>query len=99
MADKLEEMMGQIQEAQKQAENIKKKLADTEVWEGDDDVAVTLTAQSVLKDININERLLDNKEELEDKLLSMLNRALEKARELHDNEMREAARGMLSENG
>lgn len=98
MSDKFQEMLSQLQHAQQQAEEVKKELAETEIWEGTDDISVTLTGDSRVKDVSINEQLLNNKEELEDKLLSVLNKGLEKAQAMNEEKMRAAAQGLMPDN-
>jgi len=95
MFGNLKDMMGKMHEAQQQAEEIKKKLDTTYVRESTDDIAITVTGNKEIKDLEISDRLLEDKEELQDLLVISLNRALEKAHQLHEEEMKGVAKGML----
>ena len=74
-------MMGKLKEAQSKIEETKKRLDSVFIDEQSQDgsIKVSVTANRKIKSIEIDERLLQDKEELEDYLLLTLNRALERA--------------------
>ena len=81
-------MMGKLQEAQKQADEIKSRLDTVYLKEGNDDITVTITGNREIKDIEISDSLLEDKEELQDKLVLALNKAIEKANRTHEEAIR-----------
>ena len=91
--------MGKLQEAQQQMKDTKDRLAvmtfDGEA--GDGGVKVTITGGREVKSLEIADRLCgaEQKEELEDLLITALNRALKSVEEANDKEMGAAAGGML----
>ncbi|MDN3709627.1 YbaB/EbfC family nucleoid-associated protein [Myroides ceti] len=70
-------MMGKLQEAQKKVEETKKRLDTVLIDENSSDnlLQVTVTANSKIRTINIDDRLLEDKEQLEDYLILTLNKA------------------------
>jgi len=58
-------------------------------------VVATVTANREVKNIAIDEDLLDDKEALEDYLIIALNKAMEKANGINEAEMAAAAKGGL----
>jgi nucleoid-associated protein EbfC len=97
------DFMGKLQEAQQKMQEAKEKLADMTVdgEAGDGAVKIVLTGAREVKSINISNELLaaDKKEELEDLLIIAMNRALDNAEQLHDNQMKDVAGGMLGNMG
>lgn len=94
MLGDLQGMMGKLQEAQKEIEATKKRL-DTVMVDGkanQDRVKVTVTANRKVKAIEIDNSLLQDKEELEDSLILALNHALEKATDIHEAELAAATK-------
>lgn len=93
------DMFGKLQEAQQKMKESKERLAlitvDGEA--GDGAVKVTVTGNREVKSLEIAERLLekDNKEELEDLVITALNRALKAAENTWESEMKSVAGGML----
>lgn len=87
-------LMGKLQEAKAKAEETKERLKTVLVDEKSSDglLTVTATASGRIKEININEALLEDKEQLEDYLILTLNKALEKAQSIHDTEMAAVAK-------
>ena len=87
-------MMGKLKETQKKVEETKKRLDTVLIDEksSDDKVKVTLTANRTIKSINIDESLLQDKEELEDYLILTLNKAIEKATKVNDAELAAVAK-------
>lgn len=88
-------MMGKLHEAQQQAEEVKKKLDDVQLRESDGEITIIITGNREIKDVEVSEALLEDKEELQDKLVLALNRAIKKADEAHEREMQSVAKGMM----
>lgn len=98
MFGKLGDMMGKLQEMKQKAEEIKLKLDATILTtEGaGGDIKITITGNREIKNLTIAPSLQHgNKEELEEQLIVTLNKAIAKANELNDNEMKQVASGML----
>lgn len=90
-------MMAKLKEAQAKIEETKKRL-NTVMVDGDAGngmVVVTVTANRQVKNIAIDDELLNEKEALEDYLILALNDALEKANQINEAEMAAAAKGGL----
>jgi len=87
-------MMDKLKEAQQQVEKTKTRLNSVLVDEvsADGKLKVTLTANSEIKVISIDDSLLSDAEELEDYLIIALNKALKKASKINENEMAVAAK-------
>tara|TARA_R110002050_G_scaffold296426_1_gene456365 strand:- start:8490 stop:8813 length:324 start_codon:yes stop_codon:yes gene_type:complete len=87
-------MMGKLKEAQKKVEDTKKRLDTILIDEASNDnkLKITLTANRTIKSININEELLEDKEQLEDYLILTLNKAIEKATQINEAELAAAAK-------
>ncbi|PQJ81762.1 YbaB/EbfC family nucleoid-associated protein [Polaribacter glomeratus] len=87
-------MMDKLKEAQQKVEETKTRLNSVLVDEtsADKKIKVTLTANREIKAISIDESLLADKEELEDYLIITLNKAIEKASKINENEMAIAAK-------
>lgn len=98
MFGKLGDMMGKLQEMKQKADEIKLKLDNTTLTvEGaGGDIKITITGNRDIKSLVISDALQHgNKEELEEQLTVTLNRAIKKANEVNDNEMKQVASGML----
>jgi len=82
-------MMGKIKETQAKVEETKKRLNTVLIDESSSDnlLKVTLTANRELKTITINDRLLEDKEQLEDYLILTLNKAITKATKVNEAEL------------
>jgi len=82
-------LMGKLQEAKAKAESTKERLKTVLVDEQSSDgfLKITATANGRIKDIKVSEELLEDKEQLEDYLILTINKALEKAQNIHDTEM------------
>ena len=92
-------MMGKLKEAQQKVEETKKRLDTVLVDEQSNDglLKVTLTANRKIKSITIDETLLEDKEQLEDYLILVLNKAIEKATNINETELAAVAKeGMPS---
>ena len=88
------QMMGKLKEAQKKVEETKKRLDTVLVDESrsDDKLKVTLTANRTIKSISISDDLLEDKEQLEDYLVIILNKAIAKATQINEAELASAAK-------
>ncbi len=88
-------MMAKLQEAQQKIEETKARLNTVLVngESGNGKVKVTVTANREIRSINIDDSLLNEKDELEDYLIIALNNALNSANEINESEMAAAAKG------
>ncbi|RTY69484.1 YbaB/EbfC family nucleoid-associated protein [Flavobacterium sp. GSP27] len=82
-------MMGKLKETQQKIEDTKKRLDTVLIDEQSTDglLKVTLTANRTLKSIIIDDTLLADKEQLEDYLILVLNKAIEKATNVNQSEL------------
>lgn len=98
MFGKMGDMMGQLKEAQQKMEETKERLKTITMVEESSNgkVRVTISAAREIKDIHIDESLLEDAEELSDNLILTLNRAIEKANNVNESEMQGAAAGMMN---
>lgn len=82
-------MMGKLQETQKKMEETKKRLDTVLVDEKSSDglLSVTLTANRSVKAIEIDDSLLEDKDQLEDYLVLVLNKAIAKATAVNEAEL------------
>ena len=82
-------MMGKLKETQQKMEEAKNKLNNVLVDEQSSDglLQVTLTANREIKNFKISDELLQDKEMLEDYLLTVLNKAIQKATNVNEAEM------------
>ncbi|WP_298141320.1 YbaB/EbfC family nucleoid-associated protein [Flavobacterium sp.] len=82
-------MMGKLKETQQKIEETKKRLDTVLVDEKSNDglLKVTLNANRKIKSIEIDESLLQDKEQLEDYLILTLNKAIEKATNVNEAEL------------
>ena len=90
--------MGKLQEMKQKAEEIKTKLDETVISsEGaGGDVQITITGSRKVRSLRIAAALQHgNKEELEKQLVVAINRAIEAADQLNEEEMKKAAGGLL----
>ena len=93
------DIMGKMQEAQKQMEETKKNLSnvfvDAEAEGGL--VKVTSDCNQKITNIEIANELLktDDKSEIEDLVIVAVNKALEKAKAKNEEEMAKVAQGMM----
>lgn len=92
------DMMGKLQEAQQKTEETKKRLDTVYVSEQSSDgkIKITISGNRSIKDIHIDESLLEDAEELSDYLVLTLNKAIAKATAVNETEMQAAAKGMLN---
>jgi DNA-binding YbaB/EbfC family protein len=87
-------MMGKLKETQQKVEETKKRLDFLLIDEKSTDglLEVTLTANRTIKKITISDTLLNDKEMLEDYLVNVLNKAIEKATNVHETELAAVAK-------
>lgn len=87
-------MMGKLKETQKKVEETKKRLDSVLVDEAstDNKLKVALTANRTIKSIDIDDELLQDKEQLEDYLILTLNKAIEKATRVNETELAAVAK-------
>ena len=82
-------MMGKLKETQQKIEETKKRLDNVLIDEQSSDglLKVTLTANRTVKSIEVDDSLLEDKEQLEDYLVLVMNKAIEKATKVNDAEL------------
>ena len=82
-------MMGKLKETQQKMEETKNRLNNVLVDEQSSDglLQVTLTANREIKNFKISDELLQDKEMLEDYLVTVLNKAITKATNVNEAEM------------
>ena len=87
-------MMGKLKETQEKVAATKKRLDTVLIDEKSSDglLRVTLTANRTIKEITIDDSLLRDKEQLEDYLVLTLNKAIDKASEVHETELAAVAK-------
>ena len=87
-------MMGKLKETQEKVEATKKRLDTVLIDEESSDglLKITLTANRQIKTIEIGDALLEDKEQLEDYLILTLNKAIEKATNVHETEVAAVAK-------
>lgn len=93
------DLFGKLQEAQQKMQEGKQKLSEVIIdgEAGNGAVKVSVTGTREVKTILIDNQLMtpDRKEELEDLLVTALNRALKSAEQTWEDEMKGLAGGML----
>jgi DNA-binding YbaB/EbfC family protein len=87
-------MMGKIKETQAKVAETKKRLDTVLIDENSSDglLKVTLTANRIIKNIEIDESFFEDKEQLEDYLILTLNKAIKKATDINEAELGAAAK-------
>ncbi len=87
-------MMGKLKETQEKVAETKKRLDTVLIDEQSSDnlLKVTLTANRAIKEISIDDLLLQDKEQLEDYLVLTLNKAIEKATQVNEAELAAVAK-------
>lgn len=92
------DMMGKLQEMKQKADEIKAKLDTMHLSEtgAGGDIKITITGNRRLLSLSIDPALQHgDREELEEQLLVTLNRAIEKADKLNEEETKQAANGLF----
>lgn len=87
-------MMGKIKETQEKVKAAKERLNHVILDESATDglVTVSITANRTIKNIEIDESLLNDKDQLEDYLVLTLNKAIERASEVNEMELSAVAK-------
>ena len=87
-------MMGKLQETQQKIEETKKRLDTVLVDEQSADglLKITMTANREIKSISVDDSLLQDKEQLEDYLVLVMNKVIEKANSVNESELGAAAK-------
>lgn len=82
-------MMGKLKETQQKIEETKRRLDTVFIDEQSSDglLSVTLTANREIKIITVDDSLLEDKEQLEDYLVLVLNKAIVKATNVNEAEL------------
>ena len=82
-------MMGKMKETQQKIEDTKKRLDTVLIDEQSTDglLKVTITANNTIKNISVSDALLEDKEQLEDYLVTIINKAIEKATRVNLTEL------------
>jgi len=82
-------MMGKLRETQQKIEDTKKRLDTVLIDEQSSDglLKVTVTANNKIKSIAIDDTLLEDKDQLEDYLILVINKAIEKANAVNQGEL------------
>ncbi len=86
--------MNKLKEAQAKVEETKKRLDTVTMQEksSDDLLKVTITGNREIKNIEVSEELLEDKEQLEDYLVLTLNKAIKRASDMNEAELGAAAK-------
>ncbi|MCK0145585.1 YbaB/EbfC family nucleoid-associated protein [Arenibacter sp. F26102] len=87
-------MLGKLKETQEKVKATKERLNTVILDEQspDDLLKVSITANRTIKSITIDDSLLSDKEQLEDYLILTLNKAIEKATTINENELAAVAK-------
>jgi len=87
-------MMGKLKETQEKVAATKERLNTVLIDENSSDnlIQVTITANREIKNIEIAEELLNDKEQLEDYMILTLNKAIAKASSINENELAAVAK-------
>ncbi|MCM4159003.1 YbaB/EbfC family nucleoid-associated protein [Antarcticibacterium flavum] len=87
-------MMNKLRETQEKVEATKERLKTVTLEEKSSDglLKVTITAAREIKNISIADELLEDKEQLEDYLVLTLNKAIQKASDIHEAELAAVAK-------
>ncbi|MGV1011984.1 MAG: YbaB/EbfC family nucleoid-associated protein [Flavobacterium sp.] len=82
-------MMGKLKETQQKVEDTKKRLDTVLIDEQSQDglLKVTITANSKITSIAIEDSLLEDKEQLEDYIILVLNKAIARAASVNQTEL------------
>ena len=88
------DMMNKLKEAQAKVEETKKRLDTVTMQEksSDDLLKVTITGNREIKNIEVAEELLEDKEQLEEYLVLTLNKAIKRASDMNEAELGAAAK-------
>jgi len=97
MFGKMFDIIGKLDEAKKNVEEARKRLDNVliDAEAGNGMVKVTLTGNRKLKNLSIADEAMQDKEMLEDYLSIALNKALDEAGKIQENELKKAATDAL----
>jgi DNA-binding YbaB/EbfC family protein len=87
-------MMGKLKETQEKIAATKKRLDSVHLIEKSSDglLQIKITANRELKEINIDDQLMGDKEQLEDYLILCLNKAIIEATKVNETELAAVAK-------
>ena len=87
-------MMGKLKEAQKKIEETKKRLDTVLIDEQSSDglLKVTMTANRKIKALTVDDSLLQDKEQLEDYMITVLNKTIDRATTINEAELAAVAK-------
>ena len=87
-------MMGKLKETKEKVKATKERLNTVMLKEDSTDglISVTITANRTIKSIEIDNSLLEDKEQLEDYLILTLNKAIESATKVQETELAAVAK-------
>ncbi len=87
-------MMGKLKETQQKVEATKKRLDTVTLEESssEDLLKVVITANREIKQITIDDSLLEDKDQLEDFLILTINKAIAKATQVNETELAAVAK-------
>lgn len=87
-------MLGKLKETQEKVKATKERMNTVIVEEQSPDslLKVSITANRTIKSITIDDSLLSDKDQLEDYLILTLNKAIEKATTINENELAAVAK-------
>ncbi|MCM4171634.1 nucleoid-associated protein, YbaB/EbfC family [Arenibacter sp. TNZ] len=87
-------MLGKLKETQEKVKVTKERMNTVIVDEQSPDslLKVSITANRTIKSISIDDSLLSDKDQLEDYLILTLNKAIEKATTINENELAAVAK-------
>ena len=82
-------MMGKLRDTQQKLEETKKRLDTVLIDEQSSDglLKVTITANQNIKSITVDDALLEDKEQLEDYLVLVMNKAIQRASAVNQTEL------------
>ena len=87
-------MMGKMKETQQKIEDTKKRLDSVFIDEQSIDglFKVSVSANNSIKNVTINDTLLEDKEQLEDYIVTVINKAIEKAMKVNQTQLDEVTK-------
>ncbi|HUH52087.1 MAG TPA: YbaB/EbfC family nucleoid-associated protein [Flavobacterium sp.] len=87
-------MMGKLKEAQQKIEETKVRLDSVLIDEQSNDglLKVTMTANRTIKNLSVADELLEDKEQLEDYLVTVVNKAITRATNINEAELAAVAK-------
>ena len=87
-------MMGKMKETQQKIEDTKKRLNSVFIEEQSVDglFKVSVSANNSIKNVTINDTLLEDKEQLEDYIVTVINKAIEKAMMVNQTQLDEVTK-------